>query len=139
MSHKKSFLSADTVKSSLKSHSHIALWFSALLYLICLSGSVAVFFEEFERLEQPHINEYSNFPAESIQPAIDEYIKRLEKSQQLRILYYQRMISLARTSQTAPMNGTLIRTVVFLSLYPAHGQGCLKIFIPVFIYRILLA
>jgi uncharacterized iron-regulated membrane protein len=79
MSHKKSFLSADTVKSSLKSHSHIALWFSALLYLICLSGSVAVFFEEFERLEQPHINEYSNFPAESIQPAIDEYIKRLGK------------------------------------------------------------
>lgn len=79
MSHKKNFLSADTVKSSLKSHSHIALWFSALLYLICLSGSVAVFFEEFERLEQPHINEYSNFPAESIQPAIDEYIKRLGK------------------------------------------------------------
>ena len=79
MSHKKIFLSADTVKSSLKSHRYIALWFSALLYLICLSGSVAVFFEEFERLEQPHINEYSNFPAESIQPAIDEYIKRLGK------------------------------------------------------------
>lgn len=79
MSHKKNFLSSHTVKSSLKSHSYIALWFSALLYLICLSGAIAVFFEEFERLEQPHISEYSNFPAEYIQPAMDEYIQRLGK------------------------------------------------------------
>jgi uncharacterized iron-regulated membrane protein len=77
MSHKKSFLSPHTVKSSLKSHSYIALWFSALLYLICISGAIAVFFEEFERLEQPSINEYSKFPAENIQPAIDQYIQRI--------------------------------------------------------------
>jgi len=79
MSHKKSFLSPHTVKSSLKSHSYIALWFSAMLYLICFSGSIAVFFEEFERLEQPNISEYSNFPAEYIQPAMQEYVKRLDK------------------------------------------------------------
>ena len=77
MSHKKSYIPPNTVKSSLKSHSYIALWFSALLYLICLSGSIAVFFEEFERLEQPNISEYSNFPIENIQPAMDEYIQRL--------------------------------------------------------------
>ncbi|MBL4880401.1 MAG: PepSY domain-containing protein [Oleispira sp.] len=80
MSHKKSFISSNTVKSSLKSHSYIALWFSALLYLICLSGSVAVFFEEFERLEQPKISEYSNFPAEHMQPAMDEYVQRIGKT-----------------------------------------------------------
>jgi len=80
MSHKKSFISSSTVKSSLRSHSYIALWFSALLYLICLSGSVAVFFEEFERLEQPKISEYSNFPAKHIQPAMDEYVKRIGKT-----------------------------------------------------------
>ncbi len=34
-------------------------------------------FEEFERLEQPNISEYSNFPFENIQPAMDEYIQRL--------------------------------------------------------------
>jgi len=79
MSHKKSLLAPTTVKSSLKSHSYIALWFSALLYLICISGSIVVFFEEFERLEQPHINEYSHFPAENIQPAMDEYIQRIGK------------------------------------------------------------
>lgn len=77
MSHNKRFISPHTVKSSLKSHSYIALWFSALLYLICLSGSIAVFFEEFERLEQPNISEYSEFPIENIQPAMDEYIQRL--------------------------------------------------------------
>jgi uncharacterized iron-regulated membrane protein len=80
MSHKKSLLSATTVKSSLKSHSYVALWFSALLYLICISGAIVVFFEEFERLEQPNINEYSYFPAEYIQPAMDEYIQRLERT-----------------------------------------------------------
>ena len=79
MSHKKKFLSSHTVKSSLKSHSYIALWFSALLYLICLSGSIAVFFEEFERLEQPNISEYSQFPPEHIQLAMDEYIQRLDE------------------------------------------------------------
>ena len=77
MSHKKSFLAPTTVKSSLKSHSYVALWFSSLLYLICISGTIVVFFEEFERLEQPNINEYSHFPAESIQPAMDEYIQRI--------------------------------------------------------------
>ncbi len=77
MSHKKSLLHPRTIKSSLKSHSYIALWFSALLYLICLTGAIAVFFEEFERLEQPHISEYSEFPAENIQPAMEEYIQRL--------------------------------------------------------------
>ena len=79
MSHKKQFLAPATVKSSLKSHSYVALWFSAFLYLICISGTIVVFFEEFERLEQPSISEYSSFPAENIQPAMDEYIKRTEK------------------------------------------------------------
>lgn len=79
MSHKKKFLSPATVKSSLKSHSYVALWFSAFLYLICISGTIVVFFEEFERLEQPHISEYSFFPPEHIQPAMDEYINRIGK------------------------------------------------------------
>lgn len=77
MSHKKNFLSPSTVKSSLRSHRYVALWFSALLYLICLSGTVVVFFEEFERLEQPHINEYSQFPSSSIQPAMTAYTQHL--------------------------------------------------------------
>jgi uncharacterized iron-regulated membrane protein len=80
MSHKKSLLAPSKVKSSLKSHSYIALWFSALLYLICISGAIVVFFEEFERLEQPHIEEYSHFPTENIQPAMDEYIQRIGKT-----------------------------------------------------------
>lgn len=44
---------ADFVRSVLKGHSSLGLAFAALIYLVCLTGSLAVFANEFIRWENP--------------------------------------------------------------------------------------
>ncbi len=44
---------ADFVRAMLAGHSALGLAFAALIYLVCFSGSVAVFTQEFARWEQP--------------------------------------------------------------------------------------
>ncbi|ATC32139.1 PepSY domain-containing protein [Caulobacter vibrioides] len=44
---------ADFVRAMLAGHSALGLAFAALIYLVCFSGSVAVFTQEFSRWEQP--------------------------------------------------------------------------------------
>src|SRR5690606_23714598 len=46
-------LSPQLVKSSLSSHSWLGLMVAGLMYLICLSGTLVIFYEEIERWEQP--------------------------------------------------------------------------------------
>lgn len=46
-------LSLQLVKSSLSSHSWLGLMIGGLMYIICLSGTLAIFYEEIERWEQP--------------------------------------------------------------------------------------
>lgn len=51
---------AGFVRAVLRGHSSLGLAFAALIYLICLSGSIAVFAHEFQRWESasgPHITE----------------------------------------------------------------------------------
>lgn len=53
---------AGFVRAVLRGHSSLGLAFAALIYLICLSGSIAVFAHEFQRWESaagPHITEAS--------------------------------------------------------------------------------
>lgn len=50
--------SASLVKKSLTGHSWIGLMVGVLMYLVCLSGTLAVFYEEFERWEQPYVEEF---------------------------------------------------------------------------------
>lgn len=66
-----------TVKSGLKAHSLIGLFSAGLLYLIAVSGSLSVFFEEFDRWEQPNVPEYKIFSPEKMKTAVDEYINRV--------------------------------------------------------------
>lgn len=44
---------AEFVRAMLAGHSALGLAFAALIYLVCFSGSIAVFTQEFERWEQP--------------------------------------------------------------------------------------
>ena len=46
-------LETSTVKRSLSAHAAIGLLAGALLYIVCLSGSLLVFYEEWQRLETP--------------------------------------------------------------------------------------
>ncbi|MGB2741581.1 MAG: PepSY-associated TM helix domain-containing protein [Cognaticolwellia sp.] len=71
------------VKKMFDAHSAIGLAVGALMYIICLTGSLAVFYPEFERWEQPNIAEYQNFPASSVRQAYQQYadtVKVPEKS-----------------------------------------------------------
>lgn len=70
-------LSAKFVKTMLSGHSQIGLIVGALMYLICLTGSLAVFFEEFERWEQPKVEEYHTLASEPIQQAVTEFNQRV--------------------------------------------------------------
>ena len=74
----KTFFSKLNIRQSLNFHSWLGLWFCGLVYLVCLSGSFTVLFEEFERLEQPHISEYQTFSPALIAPAIAEYNNRVK-------------------------------------------------------------
>jgi uncharacterized iron-regulated membrane protein len=60
-------------KKLLPVHQSVGTALAAVLYLICLSGAVAVFYPEFERLEQAAIPEFSEFAGESAQLVFDNY------------------------------------------------------------------
>lgn len=69
----------DWVKRSLASHSWLGLLIAGLMYLVCLSGTLVVLFEELERWEQPNIEEYSDYSADQIALAVDEFMSRVDK------------------------------------------------------------
>lgn len=51
---KKALLPPDFVKAMLAGHSALGLAFAALIYVVCLSGTLTVFYYEFQRWEQPN-------------------------------------------------------------------------------------
>jgi uncharacterized iron-regulated membrane protein len=51
---KRSFLPPDFVRAMLAGHSALGLAFAALIYVVCLSGTLTVFLYEFQRWEQPN-------------------------------------------------------------------------------------
>lgn len=59
-------------------HSVTGLATSALLYLICLSGTLAVFFESFERWEQPDVPEYRGYGGAQIERSVNAFLKQFE-------------------------------------------------------------
>lgn len=62
------------VKKMFDAHSAIGLAVGALMYLICLTGSLAVFYPEFERWEQPDVAEYYELSPDSVSKAYQEYL-----------------------------------------------------------------
>jgi uncharacterized iron-regulated membrane protein len=50
---KRQWLAPDFVRAMLAGHSALGLAFAALIYVVCLSGTLAVFLHEFQRWEQP--------------------------------------------------------------------------------------
>lgn len=58
---------ANYIKTCARSHSTLGLFVAALLYLVCVSGSVLVFKEDIERWEQPLAEEKSQPSYEAIE------------------------------------------------------------------------
>lgn len=45
-----------------------------LMYLVCLSGTLAVFYEEFERWEQPYVEEFPAIDADTVDRTFNDWI-----------------------------------------------------------------
>lgn len=72
--------SNNTIKSSLNAHSVIGLTVGAFLYLICLTGTIAVLEREIERWQQPNIEEFDSMPASGIANAANIYLNETEST-----------------------------------------------------------
>ena len=72
------FPSADLVRAVLKGHSGLGLAFAALLYLICLTGTIAVFANEFQRWENPAAEHMETMSGEAAQAAYRAALARAE-------------------------------------------------------------
>jgi uncharacterized iron-regulated membrane protein len=65
-----------TKQSALNAHSWAGVFLSAVLFLVCISGTLAVFHKEFERWEQPAIAEMSDTDAATVEKAMAAFRER---------------------------------------------------------------
>jgi len=63
-------LSKALVQRGLSTHAAIGLLASALLYIVCLTGTVTVFYEEWQHLEQPDAPEMQRIAPDAVQRAV---------------------------------------------------------------------
>ncbi len=66
------------VKQALSSHSLIGITFGALLFLICFTGALAVFYEEIERWEQPTAEEHNPPSLAAIETTLNQVLQNPE-------------------------------------------------------------
>lgn len=62
---------SSTVKRALSAHAAIGLLAGALLYLVSLTGTIAVFYEEWQRIEQPGAPEMTAISPAAVQRAVE--------------------------------------------------------------------
>ena len=67
---------AGFVRAVLRGHSSLGLAFAALIYLICLSGSIAVFAHEFQRWESSDAPQVTSVTPDAVQRAFEGAIAR---------------------------------------------------------------
>lgn len=68
------FPSPALVRRSLSGHASIGLLAGAFLYLLCLSGTLVVLHEEWQRWEQPHVPEMQSIAPQAVQAGIDNVL-----------------------------------------------------------------
>lgn len=64
------FLAPDFVRAMLAGHSALGLAFAALIYIVCLSGTVSVFLHELHRWEQPNAPRLAETPSPDVVAAV---------------------------------------------------------------------
>ncbi|WP_416307789.1 PepSY-associated TM helix domain-containing protein [Neptunicella sp. SCSIO 80796] len=63
-------------KQSLSGHAWLGLLTGALMYLVCLSGALAVYYPEFERWEQPDVAEFTHIEVSNVQKAYENVLNQ---------------------------------------------------------------
>jgi uncharacterized iron-regulated membrane protein len=66
------------VKSSLSAHSWLGLMIGGLMYIVCLSGTLSIFYEEIERWEQPQAEEFLDLDPQLAEAAFNRYVSAPE-------------------------------------------------------------
>lgn len=74
---------ADFVRAMLAGHSALGLAFAALIYLVCFSGSVAVFTQEFGRWEQPQGPVLQAVSPQAVDAAVQATLTKIPKPHDL--------------------------------------------------------
>lgn len=67
---------ADFVRAVLKGHSSLGLAFAAAIYLVCLTGSIAVFAHEFQRWEQAGSPRIEQASPQAVQNALEQAVAK---------------------------------------------------------------
>ena len=67
------------VASALSGHSALGLAVGALMYILCLSGTLVVFTPDAERWEQVSMPEYDTVTPEAVQKLAQTMVERREK------------------------------------------------------------
>ncbi|TIX51684.1 PepSY-associated TM helix domain-containing protein [Alteraurantiacibacter aquimixticola] len=67
---------ADFVRAVLKGHSGLGLAFAAVIYIVCLSGTLSVFVDEFERWEDANAPVVESVSPEAVQSAYESAVAR---------------------------------------------------------------
>ncbi|AKM06141.1 PepSY-associated TM helix domain-containing protein [Pelagerythrobacter marensis] len=65
-----------TVKRALSAHAAVGLLAGAILYILCLTGTIAVFYVEMQRLEQPNAPEMAEIAPEAVQRGVEAVLAR---------------------------------------------------------------
>lgn len=65
-----------TVKRSLSAHAAIGLLAGALLYIVCLSGTLLVFYEEWQQAEQPAPPQMTEISPDAVQRGMEAMLAR---------------------------------------------------------------
>ncbi|MGD8175154.1 PepSY-associated TM helix domain-containing protein [Marinimicrobium sp. ARAG 43.8] len=79
-------LSPALVKNSLASHSWLGLLTGALMYWVCLSGTLAVLYQDFERWETPQVPEFTEVSPEDLETAYQTFMEGQEATEHAYIL-----------------------------------------------------
>ena len=74
----KSFFAKTTILQSIHAHSVLGLTVGVFMYLLCLTGTLLVVADYWERWEQPNIPEFAEVRPESFNTALDGFLKKVE-------------------------------------------------------------
>lgn len=74
---------APFVRAVLAGHSSLGLAFAALIYLVCVSGTVAVYTMEFQRWERPDAPPIGSVTPATIQTAVENAVTQYGKSEHI--------------------------------------------------------
>lgn len=71
-------LKAATVKRALAGHSWMGIATGALMYLICISGTIAVLYPQIERWEEPYAPEMAEYDPQAMEAAFNTYMREAD-------------------------------------------------------------